>query len=175
MRIRAKNQRGMAMIEMLTYTAILILLVTVVIYTLISMNKLYRSIKSSAGIESAVHVTLERMTREIRGASGIDVAQSTLNTSPGQLTLNTTDNDGATTTVEFYMVGQTPHIKEAGIDAGPLAPENVRVTSLIFRRIATTTSESVKIEMTVESGEGANYKSVPFYGTTVLRGSYPVR
>ncbi len=162
------------MIEMLAYTSILILLVTVVIYTLITMNSLYRSIKSSAGIESAVHVTLERMTREIRGASSIDLAQSSLNSSPGQLTLNTTDSNGATT-VQFYMVGQTPRLKEAGTNVGPLAPEGVRVTSLVFRRIATIASEAVKIELTIESGEGANYISIPFYSTTVLRGSYPVQ
>jgi hypothetical protein len=139
------------------------------------MNRLYRSIRSSASIESNVHVVLERITREIRGASSIDTAQSTFNASPGVLTLNTTDDNGATTTIQFFMVGQTPHIKEAGIDMGPLAGAGVRVATLIFRRIATSTSEAVKIETRLESGQGINYKSTPFYSTVVLRGSYPLR
>ncbi len=174
-RIPAKNERGVTLIEMLAYTFILSLLVGVVIYTLITMNSLYRSIKSSAGIRSVAHVALERMVREIRGASSIDTTQSTFNSSPGQITLNTTDDSGASTTVQFFMTGQTPHIKEAGLDIGPLSPTGVRVTSLIFRRITTAKSEATRIEMIIENGEGKNYKSASFYSTAVLRGSYPVQ
>ncbi len=163
------------MIEMLAYIFILTLLVAVVIYTLITMNNLYRSIKSSAGIEATAHVALERMVREIRGASSVDIAQSTLNSSPGQITLNTVDDNGATTTIQFFLTGQTSRIKEAGIDIGPLSSAGARVTSLTFRRIATSTSEAVKIEMTVESGQGQSYRSSSFYSTAVLRGSYPLQ
>lgn len=170
-----KNTRGVTLIEMLVYTSILVLLVVVVIYTLITMNRLYRSIKSTARIESAVHVALERMVREVRGASSIDLTQSTLGSSPGQLTLNTTDGTGATTTVQFLMTGQTPHIKEAGVDMGPLSPADVRVTNLIFRRMTTAKSEAAKIEITIESGAGATYRSASFYSTAVLRGSYPLQ
>ena len=171
----AKNERGVTLIEMLVYTFILTLLVSVVIYTLITMNNLYRSIRSTAGIESAAHVAFERMSRELRGASSIDVSQSTFDSSPGQITLNTTDNSGATTTIQFFMTGQTPHIKEGGVDVGPLSLADVRVTSLVFRRITSAKSEAVKIEMIVESGEKGNYKSASFYSTAVLRGSYPLQ
>ncbi len=163
------------MIEMLAYIFILTLLMSVVIYTLITMNNLYRSIKSSARIEATAQIALERMMREIRGASSVDIAQSTLNSSPGQLTLNTIDDNGVATTIQFFLTGQTSRIKEADIDIGPLSSAGVRVVNLTFRRIATSTSEAVKIEMIIESGQGLSYRSSSFYSTAVLRGSYPLQ
>ncbi len=172
---RKAGASGATMIEMLVYIFILVLLVSAVIYTLLTLGNLYRSIKATAGIKAAANVALERMTREIRGATSIDTANSILNASPGKVTLNTLDQDGATTTVEFLMIGNTPHIKEAGVDMGPLSGTGVRVTSLIFRSITAARSQGVKIEMHIESGSGKSYKTESFYATAVLRGSYPIQ
>lgn len=163
------------MIEMLVYAFILVLITSAVMYTLITLAHLYRSITSISRIESAAYVGLERMVREIRGASGINDALSTFNSTSSVLTLDSTDNSGATTTVRFFLSDTTPHIEVGGIDAGPLAPTSVRVTSLLFRKISTAHSQAVKIETVIESGSGQNYRSKSFYSTVVLRGSYPIQ
>lgn len=163
------------MIEILGYTFVLALLVAVVVYTLIAVSTSYRAIKSSAGVESVAETGLERMTRDIRDATSIDVVNSTLTTSPGILTLNTTDDSGATTTVQFFLSGTTLHVKEAGVDIGPLSASGVRITNIVFKQITTAQSQAVKIELTAESGAGKTYNASSFYSTIILRGSYPVQ
>jgi len=167
--------RGFTVIEILAYIFVLGLLLAVVVYILIAVSGSYHAITSSAGIESTAETALERMTRDTRDAISVDVLQSTLNASPGKLTLNTTDDDGATTTVQFFLSGQTIHVKEAGVDMGPLSETGVRITNLVFRQITTAQSQAVKIELTAESGSGKSYASGSFYSTVVLRGSYPVQ
>jgi len=151
---------------------ILVLLVAATIGTLLSLSSIYRNLRSLEAVNESAQSSLERIVRESRGATSIDTLQSTLGTSPGDLFLNTLDQNGATTTVEFFLTGKTIHIKEAGADIGPLTASNVLVTNLVFRRIATTTSQAVKVEMTLESGTSTNYVSKNFYSSAVLRGSY---
>jgi hypothetical protein len=133
----------------------------------------YRNLQSAEAINESAQSALERIVRDSRGATSIDTLKSSLGTSPGDLYLNTLDQDGATTSVEYFVTGQSIHIKEAGVDIGQITASNVRVTNLVFHRIAATSSVAVKIEMTLESGTSTHYLSKNFYSTAVLRGSYP--
>lgn len=165
----------MTIIETLFYIMILVLLTAVTVGTLLSLSSIYRNLQSLESVNESAQSSLERIVRETRGATSIDTFQSTLGSSPGNLFLNTLDQNGATTTVQFFLTGQTMHIKEAGVDIGPLTASNVRVTNLVFRRIASSQSQAVKVEMTLESGTSTNYVSKNFYSTAVLRGSYPAQ
>ena len=157
---------------MLIYAGILIIVMAVVVSTLLALSRSYRTLSAAQRVESAAESSLDRILREARAGESIDTAQSALATSPGQLTLNTTDEDGAPTTIQFFLSGQAIHVNEGGTYIGPLTPTSTRVTNLVFRRIPTAHSEAVKIEMTIESGEGPSYRSKIFYGTAVLRRSY---
>ena len=168
------NARGVSLIELLMYTGILLLISAVAVSSLIGMSRLYRTIHAAQYIESSAQIGMDRIGREVRGATSIDTLQSTLGSSPGVLTLNTTDSAGTAMTVQFYLSSQTLRMRENGTDVGPLTGVDVRVTRLLFRRITTSHSEAAKIEMTLESGSGASYRSKKFYTTAVLRGSYPI-
>ncbi len=157
---------------MLIYIFILSLLLIVLTSSLSSFLKPYRTIQSTQAIENSAETSLERITREIRSAKSVDLTQSTLGSSPGQLMLNTTDDSGTAMTIQFFMSGQSIRIKENGVDSGALTSASTRVTNLVFRQITTTNSQAVKIEMTIESGQGESYLSKKFYSTVVMRGSY---
>ena len=172
-RAMQNKERGLTLIEILFYVAILAMLVLAVLQALIPLGRSFRTLSANTSINTTAQVALERMVREIRGGTSVDLANSTLGSSPGVLQLNTLDSGGNATTVQFYLSGTTLRLKEAGIDSGPLAPSSARVTSLIFRKITTSNSQAVKVEITVESGSGASYISKKFYTTAVLRGSYP--
>lgn len=166
------RQRGVSLVEILIYTGILVILMTIIVSTLLALSRSNITIGTAQRIGSAAEVSLERMVRDARSASSIDIAQSILGTSPGQLTLNSTDASGNATTTEFFLSGKTLRVKQGGTDIGPLTSTSTRVTELIFRRITTARSQAVKIEMTIESGTSSSYRSRSFYGTAVLRGSY---
>ncbi len=172
---RRVPSRGYSLIEIVIYTILLTLLAGAATDMLFSLSSATRSLQSLEAVDESAQSSLERIVRETRGSLSIDTLRSTLGTSPGDLYLNSIDVNGASTTVEFFMTGQSIHIKEAGIDLGPLTADNVRVTNLVFRRIATTTSQAVKIELTLESGTSTNYFSKNFYSSAVLRGSYPAQ
>ena len=164
--------RGMTFIELLIYVGILLMITGIVVSTLLALTRSYRTLKAVESIDSAAQISLERMTREIRTATSVDVGLSTLGSSPGVLQLNTLDASQSPTTAKFSMTGQIPHITQAGVDKGPLIASDVRMTSLIFRKITAAESQAVKIEIALESGTSTNYRSESFYTTVVLRGSY---
>jgi len=165
--------KGFTLIEMFFYIAILIMLSLAVVQALIPLGRSFRTLSSNGSVNATAQTALERMVREIRSATSVDLGNSTLASSPGVLQLNTLDSGGNATTVQFYVSGTSIRLKEAGVDVGPLSPPSARITSLIFRRITTSNSQAIKIEMTVESGSGSAYITKNFYVTAVMRGSYP--
>lgn len=167
-----KVQKGISLIETLVYVTILILVSVLIVSALSSLGKSYRSMRQAESIERTAQIALERMGREARGSSSIDTAASVFNNSNGSLTLNTEDDDGNPTTIRFYLLDNAVRIEEGGVDQGPLSPSNVRITSLIFKRISTVESEAVKIEMEISSEEGTETRVRKFYSTITLRGSY---
>ena len=155
---------------MIIYIAILTLMLGVIISMLSSMIRTERIADSSKAVENAAIFGLERIVREVRDATAV-AASSTLNTSPGLLSLSGTDGNGQPKTVEFSLQQGVLHIKENGTDKGALTENKAKVTSLIFNLISNTNSKSIKTVMTVESGTSTTYIQKTFYTTTILRGS----
>lgn len=165
-------KRGATILETLIYVFIFTLVSLSVVTIIFSLNRSYSKIRSAVALESGVYGVLDRITREAKGATSIDTANSTLGTSPGVLTLNTTDDSGASNTIQFLLSSGTVRVKENGVDIGPLTSNNVRVTSLIFTKINTPVSTAVRTSLTLESGSAESYKSRTLYVTSVLRSSY---
>lgn len=172
LKTKSSAEKGFSLVEMLIYIFILTIILAVVTNSIYSLSKSYRSIRSADTLEASAMSSLDRIVREIHDATSVDTALSTLDTSPGVLMLNTTDEAGVATTIKFLVTSQALRVQEAGVDVGPLTDSSARVTSLIFRSITTAQSKAVKVEMTIESGVGSSYKSRNFYSTAVLRGSY---
>ena len=162
-----KNTKGFSLIEMIVYVSILSVVFVIVVNTLLIVSRSYSSIKVSLDINNSATVSMERMIREIRKARSIDLIQSTLNSHPGRLVLNTIDEEGLPLVVDFYLGNDTLKLKEGGVFSGDLT-DGVNVTNLVFRRISNGTSEAIKIEMELSNED----KNKVFYNTIVLTGSY---
>lgn len=158
------RQEGFSLIEMLVYIAILALMLMVIIQVVVSMVRSEHVIESMRAIENSASLSLERITRETRAADSINTAASTFNTHPGRLTLTSADR-----TVEFSLVGGRIRLTEDGVVSGYLTGGSTTVSSLIFRRFATSTVEGVRIEMTVESGTSTYYRTQSFYSSALIR------
>jgi len=165
-------ERGFSLIESVIYVTIFTLLAGVMTNALYSVASSYRLMQASVTLETVAETALERMARETRDSASIDIANSVFGSSDGVLALNTTDEGGASATLQFFISNQTVHIRENGIDLGPLSSDKARVTKFIFYPINTPYSQAVRMEVTVETGQDASYKSGTFYATVVLRGSY---
>lgn len=170
--MKMKNKKGYSIIEILVYLAIFTAVSILVINSFIVILSSFNTTNMNRKLLESGSVVMERMSREIRQASTVDIVNSTLGSSPGVLQLNSTDGSDNPMVMKFAVVGQALNIYRDGDSLGNLLDQNVSVTSLIFRRISTTNSEAVKIEMTLFYSKGQISKSVNFYDTIILRGGY---
>jgi hypothetical protein len=117
---------------------------------------------------------MERMVNEIRYATSTNISNSTFGASPGKLVLNTNNRStGVPTTLEFSLSGSKLRVKEGASAYEDLTSSSIEITSLVFRRIvSTTTQEAVKIEMTMKAKNGNFEKISNFYDTIILRKGY---
>src|SRR6476659_1221258 len=99
MQCRPTARRGITMVELLFYIGILVLLLGVTVGTLISLSSVYRNLQALEAVNESSQSSLDRIVREARSATSVDTVKSTLGSSPGDLFLNTLDQNGATTTV----------------------------------------------------------------------------
>ncbi|KKU67935.1 MAG: hypothetical protein UX89_C0010G0014 [Parcubacteria group bacterium GW2011_GWA2_47_16] len=165
-------RRGFSLVETIIYTGLLVLILVAVINMMLLMSHSYNYLKLSRHIQVSAVTALDRMVRDIRNAQSVDVGQSTLGTSPGILTLNTSTVSGTPQTVQFYVSGGGIRVKQDGVDIGPVTLPDVTLTNLVFRQITTGISQAVKIELTLSTGVGPAARSANFYGTAILRDSY---
>ena len=170
--IRIFPKRGFSLVEMLFYVAILSIALVAVMQTIIVVTRSYGTLRTAQRIEQEAAISMERIVREVRDASGIDGVGSVLGSHPGELLLDTTDVSGTPRTVEFYLDSGKLSLKENGVVTGLLTSPKVTISNLVFREITTTNSKGVKIEMTMQAGSGPSARTETFYGTAVLRDSY---
>ncbi len=165
--------KGFTLVEMVVYAAVLGVLSVLAINSTFIMTQAYASLRVSRDLNQSATAVLERMTREIRAASGIDPSSVT-GTNPSDLVLNTKDAGGAITTVEFYkdLTDNLIKVKEGGIAKGSLMTSSTQVNNFVVRTMSGTNSKAVKIELTITATRGTKSKTRNFYNTVVLRGSY---
>lgn len=168
-RIRNKI-RGMSLIEMLVYVAVLALIFVLVISTIVSFTKSYKDVAANRRAERAGIDVLERISREIRDADSITVAQSTFGSNPGALTLVKTSG-GTSTTTRFYIDAGVAKVDVNGTYSGPLTSSRVSVTELYLYRLTNSNTEAVKIDLTVQGTSGSVTKTKSFDTTVILKGS----
>jgi prepilin-type N-terminal cleavage/methylation domain-containing protein len=169
MRSAFNLKRGFSLIEMIVYVVILVFMLAIVMNVVVSVAKSDRLIRSARNIETSAATALERINREAKGMSSIDVAASTLGTHPGRLSLDGEDASGNPRSVEFYLSSGRVMMSENGALVGPLTSADAVVTSLIFTRFATSTVEGVRTAATIESGTTTSYRSENFYSSALLR------
>jgi prepilin-type N-terminal cleavage/methylation domain-containing protein len=163
-----KFNRGFTIIEVLIYVVILGIVSIAIISSSMAVNSSFNKTRVTRDLLESGNNSMERMTREIRQANSVDIANSTLGSNPGVLTVNGKDSGGSARVVKFSVLNGALNIYENNSLIDNLLNQNVTVSNLIFRRISTGTGEAVKIEMTLSDGS----VSENFYDTVILRGGY---
>lgn len=165
--------RGYSLIEVIVYIAIFTSISILVINSFIAILSSFKNTEANRRLLESGSLVMERMTREIRQANSIDLINSTIGSNPGTLQLNEEDSGGNSIFVKFKKENNGEIDIYRNNNSGEnLLSSQVLATSLIFRRITTTESEAVKIEMTLNYTNGSIVKNEKFYNTIILRGSY---
>jgi len=164
-----KNKRkinsGSSLVEVMFYTALLAVLSTVVVNSMITMTRAFKQTTIQSQIVESGNI-MEKISREIRQARGI------ITINANSLKLDTTESDGSSKTVEFSLSGSNLRLLENNVLVGNLNSPNIVVSGLTFTQIITTTGQAVKISFTVSSTQDSLSRTYNFYDTIVLRGDY---
>jgi hypothetical protein len=88
---------------------------------------------------------------EVRGATAIDLTNSSFDVDPGILVLSGLDANGTPDTVRFTVSSGQVYVAVNGGSAYPLTDTHTTVDSLIFRHIGGGQAEGVRVEMKVHS------------------------
>lgn len=163
-------KRGQSLLEVIIYSAILALIVSLSVASIISSWRGFQKARIDGQIAKNGESVLEKITRDIRLAENVGAA-SGFGASPGVLELIL----GATST-KYYLSGQILQRKEGGDNPENITSGDSRAKSIIFWNEFVSSSDIfsriIKVEFTLESGEGALLKQRKFFGSAVLRGAY---
>jgi Tfp pilus assembly protein PilW len=163
------RHRGVTLVELLVYLAILVFLLLVIFNVVLGMARAYNTLVVVQNIEDSASFSLERMTREIRNAEYVDPASSL---GEGDILLHTTEESGTPRSVRIYVEEGRLVLQENGGDAFPLTRSDTYVEDAVFILLSTPHSEAIRTTLTFSSGADELDRTKTFYSTIVLRGSY---
>lgn len=167
-----KHKRaGYTLVEALIYIAILVAIIAVLVSGLVVVVQSITRVRVARNLADTGGASMERLIREIRQATSIDDGNSIFNQTPGRLKLNTIDQAGNATTVDFTVSGNQLLVQVGVGSIDNLTSGQIQVSSLIFRKLATTTASGVRVELTV-TDDRLPGSPINFYSTAILRGSY---
>lgn len=160
-------KQGFSLIEVLVYLAVTVTLAGALVTSFLSLNTVLARNATERTLTQNAQTSLERMVRGIRSADSVNLSLSTLNTSFGTLTLT----EGATST-RFFISGGTLSMSVNGAGTGPLTDDGVIVRDVVFNRYVASTTEMVRVSLTLSTIGKSASSTRTFYTSAVLRGSY---
>ena len=166
------KKNGYSLVEIIVYLAIFTTLSVLVINSFVIVLCAFNTTRSNRNLLESGSLAMERISREIRQASSVDIANSVMGSNPGVLQLNSTNSVGTAMIVKFVVGNGALNIYKDGVLVGNLLGQNILVDNLIFRRITTINGEAVKIELTLEDSGSKISRLENFYDTIILRGAY---
>ncbi len=169
---KKNTQKGYSLIEMIIYVSIFAVLSVVVVNSFSVVISSFVESRTNRDLLESGNTVLEKISREIRLASSVDTAGSTLGSSPGVLQLNSVDSSNNARVVKFVFENNTLNIYENNTLTGSLIGNNETITSAIFRKITTSAGTAIKVELTLKDTRGKRQRTENFYDTIILRGDY---
>jgi hypothetical protein len=161
------------MIEMVLYVTLITIITVPIISLIVSTSENLQKLRAARTVDTSAQIVLEKISREIRYASDVDVITSILGTTPGKLELLSQTSGGVPITVSFSVVaGRIEFQRSTSASSSPLTPANILVDQLIFDLITTPRSKAIKTSLVLTATQGAGVVERTYNTTTVLRGSY---
>jgi type II secretory pathway pseudopilin PulG len=158
---------GFTLIETLVYMAVLVIVVGALVTTFLSFNTVLVRNATERVLTKEAQASFEYIVQAIRQSDSVNTGMSTFNTSPGTLALT----EGATST-RFYVASGVLMFEQNGVAVGPLTSDAATLESLVFNHQTGSTSELVRVEMTLSSHNTSASTTRTFNSGAVLRGSY---
>ncbi|MCK5095784.1 MAG: hypothetical protein KAR24_00310 [Candidatus Pacebacteria bacterium] len=158
------KQRGMTLVEVITYSALLIIITSAVVGIVLNFASVYESIHASNKLRTSAVSAADRIVFEIRNAQDITSVSS------NDITLTNISGD----TIDFALTSGKITIEENGGGTQNLTGSDVTATTLNFEHLGSSGSsnQAVTVVFTLETPYKDTVKQTSFQDTIVLRGAY---
>lgn len=171
------NKKGFTLIELVIYTAAFVIIAILLTLFVFDLIKVQAKIRISKEVSENSQRATEIMLWEIRHAHSIYTPTSVFDNSPGQLTLETSQNtpEGEEATyISFYLGNDDRlYLKREEQETEALTPENIKINALIFNYLTAAGTDSIRIELSA-SYRSASLK-LAYQATTTLISSASLR
>jgi len=164
-------KKGFTMIELLVYCAGLILIIGSISLLIYNMYNFYRDTTISPRVDRAGIALIDRLTKDVRTGSSINLAESSLNVTTGTLTLNS--KSGSTDIVKkYYLENERVLYQENGGATEYLSPSDMNISALRFIQISTPLSQAIRFEVDITYNTKDGLETRSYDGVAILRHSY---
>lgn len=167
------TKKGFSLVDTIVALGLLVLLTGILTQVILSESAAWARARAERNVVDAGQTILERLTSEIRLAESVNMSQSAFGSHPGRLYLNTfeTPTSTAATTLDISLSG-TDLVLDRGNAPATTISTGARVTNFVVYRMAATSSDAIRIELTVETGAGRFETEREFATAAALRNSY---
>lgn len=142
--------KGFTLVELIVYLGLVtVILVSVTTFAWNVVNGKMKS-QSVQEVGQNGRFSLERITQDVHGARGLNVAQSTFGVNPSRLSLQM--RGGAANPTVFDLDSATNRLRiTQGVQAPQfLTSDEVRVTEFIVENRSVGRSENIEVHLTIE-------------------------
>lgn len=170
------SQRGLTLIEIVVYVAILGVLMVFISNSLIYLSNAYHRIRAEREVLSNARLVLETISRSLAQAENIYTPTSRFNDDAGQLSLITAvgaDPQHQTAYVDYYVDNGRLYARAEGENEIPLSASTVRVTKFRLERIAQNINrEAVRMVLEIQYALPKFTAAITLNSAIALRGNY---
>lgn len=169
----ASQNKGFTFVELLIYIGFLSMFLTVMINCVVLFTRSWSTIRANRNLNTAAVSLMERMTRDIRNATALNVASSNFGVSTSTLSITTKDDVGSFVTTSYRLDTSTKKVMllQNGVE-GPLTPATASVDSFVLYRFTTAQADGIRIQATITGRDHGKTATQTFYTTALLRGQY---
>jgi hypothetical protein len=155
------------LVETLVYLILMVVLSGALVTTYLSLDTVLVRNATERTLNRSAVVALERIERSIRSAESINNAQSAFDTANGVLALTE-----VSTSTRFLVTSGALIVEVNGVSLGRLTESDVVVDSLRFNKYIASTTEMVRVSLTLSVLGKTGSSTRTYYDSAVIRGSY---
>lgn len=163
--------KGFTIIELLIYSAGMLIILSVIFYMIVNMYNFYRQLTIEPRVDRVGTIIVDRISKDIRSGRTVDLSQSQFNSSTGNITIES--KSGSTDIVKSfnYDSGRLTYQEDSG-SVNFLSPSDMSISRFYFTHLESPISEAIKIELRIDYQLGEETRSKDFNGFVILRHSY---
>lgn len=167
----SKFKKGFTLIEIIIYSAGLVMVIGVIISLLVQMYGLYNKLTTEPRVDRVGITIVDRVIKDVRSGKSIDLGQSDLNTTTGSLSINSSVDGETVLKIISFDNGRVSYQENAG-DSNYLSPDDMSITKLRFTLATSSISEAVRVDLDITYTVEQEERTKSFVGFSILRQSY---